>query len=102
MDRITRLSAEEKVEALRERSQHLIALRESPSYPVLREIIDGKVRREVDRFIETPVVSQQELDYGRGFLNGIRLCLMVIEKGEQEFEKAVQQARVLEARKGAT
>ena len=86
----------DKVRILAERAKHLSALKESPSYPIYRDILEGKIRTETRRFISTPVVSQQELDYGRGLLNGLRSALDVIERGEKQFEQAMRQARLLD------
>lgn len=89
-------SAEEKIRAQRERAQNLIAIKESSSYPVLKEIVEAKIRREMRTFISTPAVSQQELDYGRGLLAGMQAVLDVVEKGEQQLELAIKQAHLLE------
>ena len=91
----------ESVQRLADRAKHLTALAESPSFPVFKEIIEGKIRSETRKFIGTPVVSQQELDYGRGLLNGLQSALTIIERGEREFERAMKHARALEALEGA-
>lgn len=85
-----------KIQALADRAKHLTALAESPSFPVFKDIIEGKVRMEMRRFIGSPVVSQQELDYGRGLMHGLQSALLIIERGEQEFQRAVKAARVIE------
>lgn len=64
---------------------------------MLKEIIEGKIQLETRKFISVPVVGQQELDYGRGLMRGLLTVLDVIEKGEKEFERALQQARQIEA-----
>lgn len=94
-------SQSDKVARLADRAKHLTALHESPSYPIFKEIVEGKIRAETKRFIGTPVVSQQELDYGRGLLNGLQSALVIIERGETEFRKAMRQAQALEALEGA-
>ena len=86
----------EHVTKLADNARHLTALHESPSFPVFKEIVERKIRSETQRFISTPVVSQQELDYGRGLLNGLRQALAIIEQGEKEFERAMRMARVLD------
>lgn len=86
-----------KIQAQRERAQHLVALRESPSFPIFKEIVETKIRREVNKFIGTAVISQQELDYGRGFFNGLQTALDIIEKGEAQLEAAIRAAQTLEA-----
>lgn len=85
-----------KVAKLADRAQHLTALKESPSFPVFKQIIETKIQREVKRFVSTPVVSQQELDYGRGLLHGLQSALVVIESGEREFQRAMRLAQALE------
>lgn len=81
---------------VRERAQHLIALRESPSFPVFREILETKIRQQTRRFISVPDLTAQQLDYHRGVLNGLQVALDVIEKGPQEFERAMRLARLEE------
>lgn len=89
-----------KVQALADRAKHLTAISESPSYPILKSIIDAKVQRETRKFIATPTASQQELDYARGMLFGMQSILTIIEKGEEEFKKAMRMARVLDEAEG--
>ncbi len=85
-----------KIQALADRAKHLTALAESPSFPVFKDIIEGKVRMEMRRFIGSPVVSQQELDYGRGLMHGLQSALVIIERGEAEFQRAVKMSRAIE------
>ena len=87
---------QERVTKLADRAKHLTALKESPSYPVYREILETKIQKETARFISTPVVSQQELDYGRGLMNGLRQALAILENGEREFQKAMRMAQALD------
>jgi hypothetical protein len=47
-----------KIAALAERATHLTALKNTPSYPILKEIIEGKIRVEMRRFVSTVQVSQ--------------------------------------------
>lgn len=91
----------DRVQRLADQAKHLSALKESPSYPIFKEIIERKIQSETRRFIGSPVVSQQELDYGRGLLNGLQSALTIIESGEKEFQKAMRQAQALEALEGA-
>lgn len=86
----------DKVARLADRARHLTALHESPSYPIYRDILQAKIDRETERFISTPVVSQQELDYGRGLMNGLRAALTILERGEQEFQRAMKLAQTLD------
>ena len=86
----------DKVRALADRARHLIAISETPSYPILKEIIEGKINVEIRKFIGVPVVSAQQLDYTRGLLRGMQVVLDVIEKGPKEFEKAMQMANLEE------
>lgn len=86
----------EKVRQLTDRARHLTAIKSSPSYPVLKDIIEGKIRAEIRRFIGNPSVPAQQLDYGRGFLRGMQTVLDVIERGEKELERAIKAARLLE------
>lgn len=86
----------EKVTKLADRARHLTALKESPSFPVFKEIVERKIQVETRKFIGTPVVSAQELDYGRGLLNGLQAALSIIEGGEKEFERAMRMAQALD------
>ncbi len=86
----------DKIRSLRERAQHLIAISETPSYGALKEIIEAKINVETRKFIGTPEVSQQQLDYTRGLLRGMQIVLDVVEKGPKEFDRAMQMARLSE------
>jgi hypothetical protein len=88
-------------EELAERATHLIALRESPSYPILKDILEKRIAVETRRLVSTPIALQQGLDWGRGFIYGLQTLVVTIEKGEQELERAIKQARALEALEGA-
>ncbi len=86
----------EKIRELRDRAEHLIAISQTPSYPILKGIVEGKIRTEVRKFIGTPEISTQHLDYTRGLLRGMQVVLDMIEKGPQEFERAVKMAQAEE------
>lgn len=96
------MAREDAIRRQRERATHLVTLKESPSYPVLKEIIETKIRQEMRKFLETPAVSQQELDYFRGRFSGMRIVLDVIEKGEQQLELAIRAAQALEEAEGVS
>lgn len=89
------MPTEDRIQRQRERGQHLIALRESPSYPVLKSIVETKVAKESRKFISTAAVSQQELDWGRGFMFGMQTVLEIIENGEKVLEQAIKAAQTL-------
>jgi len=86
----------EKIHALANRAKHLIAISETPSYPVLKEIVEAKIAAETRKFISTPEVSAQHLDYTRGLLRGMQVVLDVIERGPKEFEQAMRMAQMEE------
>ena len=67
-----------------------------PSYPVLKEIVEGKIATETRKLISTPEVSAQHLDYTRGLLRGMQVVLDVIERGPKEFEQAMKMAQLEE------
>ena len=90
-----------KVQELADRATHLTALKNSPSYPTFKQILEEKINRETRVFLRTAKVSQQELDYGRGLLWGLKNALDVIERGEEEFEKAMKMARAIEEVEGS-
>ena len=83
-------------DALADRAKHLIALKESPSYPILKAILEDRIAVETRRLISTPIALPQGLDWGRGFIYGLQSCIATIEKGENELRKAIRQAQVLE------
>ena len=91
----------DKVAALADRAKHLIAIRESPSYPILKDILEHRIDVETRRLVSIPVALPQGLDWGRGFIYGMQTCLATIEKGEKELEQAIRQARALDALEGA-
>ena len=86
----------EKIRVLADRAKHLIAISETPSYPILKEIVEGKIAAETRKFIATPEVSPQHLDYTRGLLRGMQVVLDVIERGPKEFEQAMKMAQLEE------
>jgi len=86
----------EKIRTLADRAKHLIAISEMPSYPILKEIVEGKIATETRKFIATPEVSAQHLDYTRGLLRGMQVVLDVIERGPKEFEQAMKMAQLEE------
>ncbi len=81
---------------LADRAKHLIAISETPSYPFLKEIVEGKISAETRKLISTPEVSPQHLDYTRGLLRGMQVVLDVIERGPKEFEQAMRMAQIEE------
>lgn len=95
------MANEQKIREKREEAQHLIAIKESPSYPVLKAIVEEKIQAEFRKFVAEPAVSQQGLDYARGEMFGMQWVLNVIERGEKEFQKAVRMAQTAEALAGA-
>lgn len=88
-------------DALADRATHLIALKESPSFPILKEIMEERIRVETRRLVSTPVALQQGLDWGRGFIYGLQMAIATIEKGEKQLDLAIRQVRALEALEGA-
>lgn len=90
------MPSDERIQRQRERGQHLIALRESSSYPILKQIVEAKVAKESRKFISTASVSNQELDWGRGFMFGMQTVLEIIENGEKVLEQAIRAAQALE------
>lgn len=88
---------EQKVAKLADRAQHLVALKNSPSFPVYRDIIEGRVEAEQRKFVSSAVVSQQALDYARGLMFGLTWAVRVVEDGERAFQRALRQAQTLDA-----
>jgi hypothetical protein len=84
----------EKIQTLADRAKHLIAISELPSYPVLKEIVEGKIRTETRKFIGTPDLSDQHLDYTRGLLCGMQVVLDIIEGGPNELARAMKMAQL--------
>ena len=75
------------------RAQHLIAVRELPSWQAVREVFRAKEELFVDRLCSNQEMTHQEQDYARGFVAGIRYVLQTVEKGEKQYLKAVQRQR---------
>lgn len=85
-----------KLQEKRDEAQHLISIAASPSWPVVKELLNQKREKEMRRMIGTAVVSQQELDFGRGMLFGFQTFIDLIEKGPAVLERTVRIAQALE------
>lgn len=90
------MANQEAIRRLADRGQHLSTLKGHPSYPAFKAIVEKQIENITKKFISTAVVSQQELDYGRGLMNGLQWSIDVIERGEKEFQRAMQLARLEE------
>lgn len=92
---------ERKLAILSQRAQALGALKAHPSWGALRDVFKGKRRRYFEnvtsRLMGGTVIDQRELDFQRGFYAGAQWLLDNVENAEEEFEKAMQQARRYEA-----
>ena len=75
---------EEAAARLAERATHLTAIKNSPSWPTVRELINAKIERELRTFLAASDVDDAKLHYGRGRLQGMRIMLLMVEKGEEE------------------
>lgn len=86
----------EKVRRLAEQAEHLSALSATPSWPVLRELLERRVNAHVKGFCAPGEKSTQDLDHTRGFICGLRYVIEMVEGGPKQLEKAIQQAQALE------
>ncbi len=89
------------VARLAERAQHLIAIKESPSWPILRQIIEAQIESKVTVLCSVSDLDDAKLHHLRGHVHGLRYVVAVVEGGEKEFERSVRDARALEALEGA-
>ena len=92
--------SEEKVAALNTRAQHLIAIKESPSWPILKGIIQHQIETKGTVLCAVDAMEDSKLHHLRGHIHGLRYVLAVVEGGEKEFARSVKQARTLEALEG--
>lgn len=95
MFRTSRLD-NETVRQLADRAQQLLAIKNNPAWPVVKEIVEGEIAKKIRILVRTPAVSQQQLDWWRGAIHGMGLTILIIEKGEKEFQRAVEAARELD------
>ena len=93
---------EDRLREIRERGEHLVAIKSVPSWPAVKDIFQRKIDGELRRMVNTPVVDRQALDYGRGLIRGMQAFIDAIDKGEQTLEEAIRKASLLEqANEGA-
>lgn len=81
---------------LAERATHLTAIKNSPSWPFVRDLMLKKIDQKLNTFLGASEVTNEALHYGRGYLQGMKVMLLMVEAGEQEYEKAVRAAQALE------
>ena len=91
---MTRLNPD-KVAKLNERAQHLIAIKESPSWPTLRGILEAQIDAKTTLLCGVSDLPEAKLHHLRGHVHGLRYVVEVVENGEKALEKAIQQARAL-------
>ena len=75
-----------------ERAQHLIAIKNTPSWPVVRELLLEEIEKKSSVFFASTSLTDAELHYGRGHLQGLRYMLAMIENAENSYEKAKRQS----------
>lgn len=92
---------DETVAKLRDRAQHLIELKGSASWPVVKQILEEKIQGKVNVLVGGASLSDTELHYGRGYIQGMKVMVALIEDGEKEFSKAMKAAKALEGAEGA-
>lgn len=85
-----------KARAKADTAKHLSALANSPSFPAFKQIIEADVEQKLDRFLRTETLTDQQLDYSRGWVAGLRYAVSVIEDGEREFQKAMEVVQRIE------
>ena len=78
------------------RAQHLIAIKNSPSWPVVRDLMQTKIDKHTNTYFGADSLSNEKLHYGRGYIQGMRVMLLMVEAGEQEYERAIKNAQALE------
>ena len=87
---------EQQIERQRDKAHHLIAIAETPSWPIVKQLLEEKREKEFRKMVGTAVLSQQELDFGRGMLFGFQTFIDLIEQGPKVLEQAIRQAQALE------
>lgn len=76
-----------------EEGQHLLAIRENPSWPIVREILGRKLEILRRRYESPEALDAHDLNYTRGFISGLRYVLDVIENGDKQLARALAQAQ---------
>lgn len=87
---------EGKVRRLREQAQHLIAVKESPSWPVVEEIVQKQIDKKTVLLCGANTLSDSALHHLRGHVHGMQYVLAVVDGGQEAFEKAVAAAQANE------
>ncbi len=90
----------ERARELQDRAKHLTAIKNTPSWPVVRDLVQAKFDAHLRTFLALSDVTDTKLHYGRGYLQGMRVMLMMVENGEKAYEDAVAAARALEGAEG--
>ena len=81
-----------KIQVLGERAQNLKGLKETAGWHELRVIYEARKRDALDRLareimLEDHEINVRELDYVRGFLNGMKYLLDSADQAEATFER---------------
>ena len=84
------------VTRLAERAQHLTAVKNSPSWPVVKAILEEQIEKAFSQLVGNATLSNEQLHYGRGRVQGMRVMLLMVEAGEKEYQKAMKAAQALE------
>lgn len=79
-----------------EQAQHLIAIRETPSWPIVRGILEARVDHMRKRYESPEKLDEHDLNYTRGHISGLRYVLDVIENGDKQLAKAIAEAKEAE------
>lgn len=87
---------DQKVRELADRAQHLVAVKNSPSWPVVEAIIRGQIEKKTTMLCGTGDIADSKLHHLRGHIHGLKYVLAVVNGGEKEFEEAVKRAKALE------
>lgn len=87
---------QEKAQILADRATHLTAIKNSPSWPTVKATMEDKIDSQLKLFLGQNSLTDAALHYGRGYIQGMRVMLLMVEGGEKEFEKAIQTAQALE------
>lgn len=87
---------EEKARRLADEARHLVAIKNSPSWPVVEEIIRRQIESKTTVLCSTGDIADSKLHHLRGHIHGLKYVLAVVNGGEKAFEQAVKAAQVLD------
>lgn len=86
---------EERVERLAALAQQLDGLASHTAWPILRDEVEGRMRKDMLRFASPTAPDVREFDWKRGFWAGALYVLNIPENAQDTFEQALKRAEAI-------